>query len=370
MSGVIVHEWLERSGGAENVVEALRETFPDAQLWSLWDASEGRFGKDVHETSLARTPLRGHKALALPFMPLAWRRLPEIDAEWMLVSSHLFAHHARFGGCAEDMPKFVYTHTPARYIWVPELDGRGSGVLARVVGAAMKPLDRKRAQEPVAIAANSRFIADRIAQTWEREATVIYPPVAVAQFAAEPELTPDEQIELEGLPAEFLLGVSRFVPYKRLDAAIHAGAASGLPVVLAGRGPDEERLRAVADSTHPGKVFFVHHPSFQLLKALLRKAQALVFASIEDFGIVPVEAMASGTPVLANAIGGAAESVIEGVTGTHVYDWQSQNELRSAVARAVAVDPAACLARAKDFDFRQFEDGISDFVRRGLTAAR
>ncbi|WP_324012311.1 glycosyltransferase [Microbacterium sp. JZ37] len=364
-----MHEWLERSGGAENVVEALRETFPDAELWSLWDASEGRFGEHVNETVLARTPLRGRKALALPFMPFAWRNLPEIEAEWMLVSSHLFAHHARFRGASAHIPKFVYTHTPARYIWVPELDGRGDGPMARALSGLLKPLDRKRAQEPVAIAANSQFIAERIADTWEREATVIYPPVAVAEFAAEPELTANEQDALDALPSEFLLGVSRFVPYKRLDAAIQAGKASGLPVVLAGRGPDEERLRAVAETVHPGKVSFVHHPSFQLLKALLRRAQALVFASIEDFGIVPVEAMASGTPVIANAVGGAAESVLEGVTGTHVREWNSHSEVRAAVERALGTDSRACTARARDFDYQHFEDGIAAFVKDGLRAA-
>ena len=97
MSGVIVHEWLESTGGAENVFDVLGRTFPDAARVCLWNDSDGRF-TDVQETVLARTPLRHSKAVALPFMPLVWRHLPALDADWVLCSSHAFAHHARFAG--------------------------------------------------------------------------------------------------------------------------------------------------------------------------------------------------------------------------------------------------------------------------------
>ena len=120
VSGVLVHEWLAPRGGSENVFESLTRIFPDAARYCLWNDSDGRFTVDG-ETWLARTPLRGHKAAALPLMPLAWRTLPDVDAEWILTSSHLFAHHARFGGVARHAPKLVYAHTPARYIWTPEL---------------------------------------------------------------------------------------------------------------------------------------------------------------------------------------------------------------------------------------------------------
>lgn len=361
MSGVIVHEWLESAGGAENVVEAMRGAFPDADLWCLWDDSAGRF-VDAHETLLARTPLRRSKALALPTMPLVWRSLPAIDAEWVLVSSHLFAHHARFRGSARHAPKYVYAHTPARYIWTPELDGRGDSAIARSASAILRPLDRRRAQEATAIAANSRFVAERIARTWERDAVVIYPPIDTKIFAQEPQLEAADQARLDQLPQEFLLAVSRWVPYKRLEAAIYAGAAADIPVVLAGRGPDEGRLRAIA-ADHPGRVSFVEQPSSPLLRALYRKASAVVFAPVEDFGIVPVEAMASGTPVIANAIGGASESVVAGVTGAHVEAWDSADQLRAAVETALSADPRACVARARKFDSATFAQHIRDFVQ-------
>ncbi len=368
MAGILVHEWLARHGGSENVFEALSGIFPDAERFCLWNDSDGRF-EGVHETVLARTPLRRSKAAALPFMPTVWRHLPRRDADWVLCSSHLFAHHARFAGPARDAPKLVYAHTPARYIWTPELDGRGSGSVARAVSAALRPLDRKRAAEPVAIAANSAFIAQRIADTWEREATVIHPPIAVSAFAARPDdLTPGERAVVDALPSEFLLGVSRFVPYKRLDRVIAAGVAVGLPVVLAGDGPDEARLRALAAEQHE-EVVFVHNPSFAVLRELYRRALVLVFPPIEDFGIMPVEAMAAGTPVVASAVGGTAETVVDGVTGALVADWWSSAELRSAVERAAGSDAAACVARAFEFDTPVFAERIRTWHASATGAA-
>ncbi|WP_246534044.1 glycosyltransferase [Microbacterium flavescens] len=368
VTGILVHEWLARFGGSENVFEVLSETFPDAERFCLWNDSDGRF-TGVEETILARTPLRRSKAAALPFMPAVWRHLPAREADWILCSSHLFAHHARFGGPARDAPKLVYAHTPARYVWTPELDGRGDGMLARAVAAPLKPLDRKRAAEPVSIMANSAFVAQRIADTWEREAGVIHPPIDVAAFAADADaLSAAELAVLASLPPEFLLGVSRFVPYKRLERVIDAGRATGVPVVLAGSGPDEERLRARAAQSG-GPVLFLNDPSFAVLRELYRRALALVFPSIEDFGIMPVEAMATGTPVVANAIGGTAESVIDGLTGALVHEW-TDAELKRAVERAAGADPAACVARAREFDRPVFVDRIRDWVESETAAGR
>lgn len=362
MSGIIVHEWLQSNGGSENVFDVLSRTFPDAERFCLWNDSAGRF-EGVEETWLARTPLRHSKVASLPVMPTVWRHLPAREADWILCSSHAFAHHARFAGPARDAPKLVYAHTPARYVWVPELDGRGVSRASRAVAGMLKPIDRHRAREATAIAANSRFIASRIADKWDREAEVIYPPVDVSAFAATPQLLSDaDQATLDALPADFLLGVSRFVPYKRLEAVIDAGIASGAPVVLAGAGPEEKRLRHHALG-HPGAVSFVEKPSLPLLQALYRRARALVFAPVEDFGIVPVEAMASGTPVIANAIGGAAESVVDGVTGAHVHEW-SISELREAVDRVAGLSAADCVARAYDFDNGVFQGAMRDWVSR------
>lgn len=363
MSGVLVHEWLSRRGGSENVLGELAKIYPEAPIVALWDDYPERFAAGrVTETWLAKTPLRHNKAAALPFMPSTWRHLGSRDADWMLCSSHLFAHHARFSGPARDARRFVYTHTPARYIWTPELDLRGANTLVRAASRPLQVLDRKRAQEAHSIAANSSFVGQRIARVWGRDSKVIYPPVSVSVYAedAKDQLTAADEAVLDALPDTFILGASRFVPYKRLDVAIDAGVAAGVPVVVAGEGPDEERLRAHA-AQFPGLVTFVAKPSTVLLNQLYRRAMALVFPAIEDFGIMPVEAMAAGTPVIANIVGGAAESVIHGTTGALLESFDKES-LRSAIELVATMDAEACISRAWEFDTSVFARRIHEWV--------
>ncbi|WP_460520070.1 glycosyltransferase [Humibacter antri] len=362
MAGVIVHEWLESVGGGERVVDALAAKFPDAPIVTPWDDVPDRYGPGrVRESWLARTPLRRHKAASIPFLLEWWRRLPAIDADWMLCCTHLFAHHARMLSPERDVPKFVYTHSPARYIWEPGIDQRGDGPLARLIAGPLRSIDRRRALEPEKIAANSRFVADRIARCWDRESTVIYPPVDLSVFpGSDDELTVDELKVLDSLPHGYLLGASRFVPYKRVDLAIEAGVAADLPVVIAGDGPERERLTALA-AQEPGRVTFVARPSDELLRALYRRAAVFFFPPIEDFGIMPVEAMAAGTPVVGNAIGGAAETVEDGVTGS-LFRSTDPTELRRAVEAAIAMDADSCRRRAQLFDGSTFGARISDWM--------
>jgi glycosyltransferase involved in cell wall biosynthesis len=363
LTGVLVQEWLSQRGGSENVLIELARIYPDAPIATLWDDAPDRFAPGrVTESWMARSPLRNHKALAVPLMPATWRHAGRSDAEWILSSSHLFAHHARFSGPARDVPKFVYAHTPARYIWTPELDLRGDNALIKAASLPLKALDYKRAQESHAIAANSHFVAERIERAWDRSSTVIYPPVSVGVYAQDSSalLDPLEQDLLDKLPQTFILGASRFVPYKRLDVAIEAGVATGAPVVIAGDGPDEERLRAIAAES-PGLVTFINRPSTGLLRELYRRALVLVFPAIEDFGIMPVEAMAAGTPVLANTVGGASESVVHGKTGALLESFDAST-LRAAVELAATASSEDCVARAWDFDVSVFETNIRNWI--------
>lgn len=336
MNGLIVHEWLASHGGSERVVDAMRQAFPAADLLALWnDAPEKYVG--VHESWLARSPLRHHKAWALSFMPHVWRHVvPPTDAyDWVLVSSHLFAHHVDVRNLAgERVPKFVYTHTPARYIWEPELDERGKRLAARGVSSMLKPLDFRRAQEAISVASNSRFVQERVRRVWHRSSSVIYPPVDVELIQSVSDwrikLTSQELSELEALPEEFILGASRFIPYKRLDWVIRAGAEVGIPVVIAGGGPEEAHLREIAEEVNV-PVRFVIDPSTPMLYALYQAARLFVFPAIEDFGIMPVEAQAAGTAVVTTSIGGATESHQDGVTGV-----TASSDDPDAIGRAVA----------------------------------
>lgn len=341
------------------------DAFPDADLLCLWNDVPDRYpGRDLRETWLAKTPLRRSKAGALPFIPATWRGRKPGGYDWALVSSHLFAHHVSFAEQSADFRKYVYVHSPARYIWNPELDGRGAGLIPRLASPSLRSLDRKRAGEAHAIAANSQFVRDRIRRVWDRDAEVIYPPVDVERIQSverwAERLNDPERLVLEGLPKPFILGASRFVPYKRLDLVISAGVATGLPVVLAGSGPEEARLREQSRQA-PVPVHFVPAPSDSMLYALYQAAMALVFPAIEDFGIMPVEAMAAGTPVVVGPAGGARETVVDGASGA-VATEATGPALADALRRCEHVSSEECASRARAFDGLVFRHEIREWV--------
>lgn len=362
-NGIIVHEWIEPRGGAENVLDEMAATFPSWPIQCLWNDAPDRYDPSrVRESWIARTPLRRSKSLALPAMPATWRYLGTSDAEWVLCSSHLFSHHARFSGDAREARKYVYAHTPARYIWEPNLDTRGRSLAVRSAAAPLKSLDRLRAAEAHAIAANSHFVRERIRRCWDRDSAVIYPPVDVAAYARDraPELSAMEQDLLTALPSEYVLGASRFVPYKQLERAIDVAESAGVAAVLAGDGPHREALEsyAAASTAH---VVFVHRPSQPLLRELYRRAVSYVFAPIEDFGIMPVEAMAAGTPVIARDVGGASETVLDGATGALIPEF-TPTEMKKAVETASRISSETCTARAAEFSSDRFRAAIAEWV--------
>jgi glycosyltransferase involved in cell wall biosynthesis len=331
LSGVIVHEWLEPHGGAEKVVEQLARLYPDASIKALWNDAPRRFESDrVSETWLARTPLRRHKGAALPFMPTTWRHL-------------------------------VYAYTSARYIWHPELDSRGQSALVRLAVPPLKRIDRARAQEAKSIASISHFVQDRLKDSWRRDSQVIYPPVEVARFAADDgDLSEHEEETLASLPETFLLGASRFIPYKRLDLVVEMGRATDVPVVLAGDGPLLSQFELIA-RREPGTVHIVRSPSHALLRELYRRCLAYVFPAVEDFGIMPVEAMATGAAVIASSVGGAAETVVDGVTGV-LLDVFDAHHMRQAVDRVGTVRAEDSVARAWQFDEAVFRRRIAGWI--------
>lgn len=362
-----MHEWIEPHGGSERVLEAIADTFPSSDIVVPWNNAPWRhITPRVRESWLARSPLRGRKAVAALTMPAVWRTVVgrRKQYDWVIASSHLFSHHVRARGVVGDARKYVYVHSPARYIWNPELDDRGRGALARIAGSALKPIDRMRAQEAHAIAANSAFVRRRVEDAWHRDATVIHPPVDVQRIIDgrrwEERVSPIEAEILSRLPDRFVLGASRFVSYKRLDLVVRAGEAAGLPVVLAGDGPQRADLGALAAAAAV-PVVFVDRPSSALLYALYEAAAVYVFPPVEDFGMMPVEAMAAGAPVIANAVGGARESVQPGVNGVLV-DRFERGELASAVRTALNLDRATIPASMMRFSVQRFQERIAAWV--------
>jgi glycosyltransferase involved in cell wall biosynthesis len=364
MVGLLVHDWVEKIGGSETVLLQIHNALPDADVLTLWDNHAALLpDKQVHETVLRFAPMTGRKAATLPLMPVVWRHTVanRKDYDWIIASSHSFAHHVRG---RPGVPKLVYAHTPARYLWAPELDPRGNSRAARMVGRPLKTIDRARAAEAMSIAVNSHYIQRRVARAWGRDSTVIYPPIRVRLIQSRKSwadsLDAADQAIFEQLPTEYLLGASRFLAYKRLERVISAGEVSECAVVLAGSGPELKRLQSrAAEALVP--VVILEKPSDALLFALYERAVAFVFPAVEDFGIMPVEASAAGTPVVVNAVGGAMESVIPGVTGA-VVDFNSDTDLGAGVERAMACDPVASRRHASTFSEDHFRGRFASWA--------
>jgi glycosyltransferase involved in cell wall biosynthesis len=236
----------------------------------------------------------------------------------------------------------------------------------------LKPLDRRRAAEATDIAANSQYVRRRIQNTWGRDSRVIYPPVDIARIRQgerwADRLSGEEADLLTKLPADFILGASRFIPYKRLEVAITAGESVSQPVVLAGSGPEESRLRSLAaEAAVP--VHFVLDPSDALLYALFQRAAVYVFPAIEDFGIMPVEAMACGTPVIASTDGGAGESV--GVSaGGILLEQFDRHSLSTAIHDVQSIDRARLSERVGGFSVDRFQLETQEWVATSLRGVR
>ena len=365
--GVLVHDWVEPIGGSENVLEALASLLPGSDLVCSWMNAPERFpGRRIVETALARPPWRGRKAIALAASVAAWRRVPNRDYAWALVSSHAFAHHCRFVGQRADFRKLVYVHSPARYVWDPQLDVRGNHPLARIAATPLQVVDRRRATEPTAIAANSSYVADRVRRHWRRAASVIHPPVDVTGIRAVPdwadELSERERDVLDRIGDEFVLGASRLIPYKRLDRVVAVGDRLALPVVVAGDGPERTALASAARGTRV-PVHLLGEVSTPMLRALYQRARCYVFPPVEDFGIMPIEAMATGTPVVASDTGGTAETVLPGSSGALVSDWDDLDAVAAAVRDAADLPRAGVATRADEFSGERFAERIGQWVR-------
>jgi glycosyltransferase involved in cell wall biosynthesis len=352
-SVAVVHEWFGATGGSEAVFLAIADQLPQAERLVLW-ADEGVPADRLRlrQSWLARTPLRRSKALALPAMPLVWRTLSNHTFDVVISSSHAFAHTVKLGD-PQHTRHLSYIHSPARYVWSPDFDGRGSHPLLKLPRKALQMADIRLSRHVHAYAANSREVQSRIKRFWARDATVINPPVEVDYFAAAPAA---QQLQSR----DYLLGVGRWIPYKRFDLMIAIADAAGLPLVIAGSGPEEDRLRRLAAGARV-PIHFEVRPERDRLRELYWGARALLFPAHEDFGIIPVEAQSCGTPVLGLRRGGLLETVLDGETG-FLLDSLEPGPYAAAVRRLGELSPDRIRGHAWVFSADRFADRITRWI--------
>lgn len=355
----LVHDWLTGMRGGEKVLEALLPLFPGAPIHTLLhvpgSVSAAIEAHPIVTSYLQRAPeIRRHYRRYLPFFPSAIEDFDLTAYRLVVSSSHCVAKGAI---PAPDAFHICYCHTPMRYAWDQEhaYFPRRRGVGARLRGWALTRLrqwDAASTPRVDVFVANSRFVARRIHRYYGRDAEVIPPPVDTEFF--HPRQAADAAGEPPASPTQpYALMVAALAPYKKVEVAIRACEGLGLPLVVVGTGPELAALRRVAkgDTQFPGRV------SPERLRTLYRGALCLLQPGTEDFGIAPVEALASGTPVVARAQGGVLDIVENGQHGV-LYE-PPESAGTDEAQRAAEV---AALAAAVD-SCRQMRFNIPDLVR-------
>ena len=351
-SAVLTHHWLVRRRGGERVLEALCELLPDAPIYALVHDPAGFEQPDAEQFTGTARPIRTsilqhipgarrHYPKLLPLMPFAARRmkLPPVD---LVVGSDAAIAKAM---TPDSRSKVVcYCHSPMRYVW--DLSDTYGATLPAMFRPLWGPLvrririaDRRAADRVDQFVANSRHVADRIRRHYGRDGVVVYPPVDLPTAPA------------TGPREDFYLCVGQHVPYKRLDLAVEACRKLGRELVVIGEGPDVRRYQPLG---HSNVRWLGWQPS-GVANQYYRCARGLLFPGEEDFGIVPVEAMSHGCPVIAYGVGGATESVIDGQTGVW-FEQQTAECLVAAIERAegMAFDPVAMHTHAQRFSRVRF----------------
>jgi glycosyltransferase involved in cell wall biosynthesis len=338
----IVHDYLIQMGGAERVVAAMAEAFPEAAIYtSATDRSKllPHFqGKKITNSWADRVPgLHRNFKKFFPIYPFAFRSIEPIDADVVWISSSGFAKWIRVKSNAKTI---CYCHTPPRFFWNSdgyvnaELGDSLAGTTAKIFLSFLRRWDYACAQQIDRFIANSRCVQDRIWECYGRPSTVVHPPVDVNRFSP------------GGEPEHYYLILSRLIGYKRIDLAIEACNRLGERLIVIGDGPDRARLERLAGPT----ISFLGWLTDAQISRYLEACRALIFPGLEDFGIAAVEAQACGRPVVAFAGGGALETVIPGETGL-LFEEQTVDALEEALARSQLVKWSAERIRANALNF-------------------
>lgn len=361
----LVQEWLTVIGGSEKVFKEIAALFPQADIYTLVAMDEtiqklGFQNRRVYTSFIQNLPMAKKKYRSyLPLFPLAIEQFDLSGYDLIISSSHAVAKGVLTNS---NQLHICYCHSPIRYAWdLHHQYLRESGLHKGLKGFLAKYLlHRIRTWDIIStnrvdhFISNSDYIGRRIKKVYGRSSKTIYPNVAVEDF------------DLVSKKEDYYFSCSRFVPYKKMDLIVRAFA--GMPdkkLIVIGGGPDFEKTRKIATSN----VTMMGEQPFSVLREHMSKAKAFLFAAEEDFGIVPVEAQACGTPVIAYGKGGLKETVVPGVTGI-LYGEQTEEALRAAIAQfeqnPSAFDPQAIREHALRFSTARFKAEIFAYINSHL----
>jgi glycosyltransferase involved in cell wall biosynthesis len=357
----IVHDWLPLIGGAERVLESIHSLYP-GPIYTLLKNEEEIKGsyfedKNIKTSFIQNLPFRQTKYRNyLPLFPLAIEQFDLREFDIIISSSYAVAKGVLTNS---NQLHICYCHSPIRYAWdlyhqyleEANLKNGLKGVLAKMVLHYIRMWDISSINRVDYFIANSQYIADRIYKLYQRKAVVIYPPVDVEMF--------DLQKEKE----EYYFTASRMVPYKKIDLIVEAfSKMPGKKLIVIGDGPDFKKIKMkVTDN-----VTLLGYQPFAVLKDYMQRAKAFVFAAEEDFGIIPVEAQACGTPVIAFGKGGALETVIDRQTGVFFYK-QTTASIVMAISEFESIsdqlNPDIIRDNALRFNKQRFINEMDSFVQ-------
>ncbi|MFO7918024.1 MAG: glycosyltransferase [Anaerolineae bacterium] len=359
MNLAIVCSWLNQYGGAERVLEVIHEMYPRAPIYtSIYhpDALPEAYREwDIRPSVLNRLPLlRRSRQFLLPLYPLGFESLDLRDYDVVLSVTSAFGHGVI---TTENTRHVCYCLTPTRFLWNYHayIEREGVGRLGRLALMpflkSLRQWDRLAADRVDEFVAISRTVRRRIGKYYRRDAQIIYPPVRI-----------DTSTPLQK-PEDYFLVVSRLVPYKRIDIAVRAFNALGLPLRIIGDGRDRQALEDMAEDN---VTFLGYVPDDGEVRGQMARCRALIFPGEEDFGITPLEAISAGRPVIAYGAGGALDTIEEGKTGLF-FRRPTAESLMEAVHRLSEYDfdPPYLRRRAQRYGVPRFKDELARLLEEG-----
>lgn len=361
MKKALIHEWFTSYAGSEKCIESFTNIWDDFEVYSLIDYLNDEDRKTILKGKKANTSFIQNLPKAktkyrnyLPLFPLAIEQFDLSKYDVVLSSSHAVAKGVL---THSNQLHISYVHTPIRYAWdlyhqylrESGLDKGFKGALAKYFLHKIRMWDISTVNRVDHYIANSKYIARRIKKVYGKESTVIYPPVDVEKF----EICEEKE--------EYYFTMSRMVPYKKIDLIVKTFSKTDKKLIVAGTGPDMEKIKGFAGDN----IEFLGFISDEGAIKYMQRAKCFVFAAEEDFGIVPVEAQACGTPVICLGKGGTKETVVDGVTGIH-FEEQTVDSLLNAIKKFENTydkfNPKEIREHSLKFSKERFEKEIEEFV--------